>query len=91
MQGIVLFDDFVQIYEPSLSRVDIMSIAEEFVKTHSNKVIIFAATSKNLTEFSKRNRGNFSINQETQTNATREQGGSLTWGPVRSGEYPDPS
>lgn len=55
MQGIVLFDDFVQIYEPSLSRVDIMSIAEEFVKTHSNKVIIFAATSKNLTEFYKRN------------------------------------
>jgi hypothetical protein len=54
LHGIVLFDDYVQIYEPTLSHGEIMCIAEEFVKTHGNKVIIFAATSKNLTEFSKK-------------------------------------
>ena len=54
LHGIVLFDDFVQIYEPLLSHGDIMDIAEEFVKTHPNKIIIFASSSKNLTEFNRK-------------------------------------
>jgi hypothetical protein len=54
LNGIVLFDDYVQIYEPGLSHGDIMTIAEEFVRTHPNKIIIFASSPKNLTEFIKK-------------------------------------
>ena len=38
------FDDYVQIYEPALSRKDILTIAEEFVRTHPKEIIVFAST-----------------------------------------------
>ena len=41
---ILPLDDYVQIYEPALSRNDIMAIAEEFVRRHPKEIIIFAST-----------------------------------------------
>lgn len=47
-------DDYVQIYEPALSHNDIMAIAEEFIRTHPNEIIIFASTQKVAKDLAKK-------------------------------------
>jgi len=47
-------DDYVLIYEPALSHNDIITIAEEFVRTHPKEIIIFASTKKVAKEFTEK-------------------------------------